>query len=153
EAYGAIDELNSAVGFARAEIAAGGLVNEKAAIDGLLREIQWGLMNIGSLLAGGLDDEEALPESKGIEEVIDSLSRELPGISNFVIPGGSREASAAHLARAICRRAERRVISLSRREPVPGEVIAYINRLSDFLFVLARYLNHRLGCKEEIWKF
>ena len=86
-----------------------------------------------------------------LEQAIDAFEQELPPLRQFILPGGSPLAAALHLARAVCRRAERRVVALHRREPVEAEVLVYLNRLSDFLFVAARAANQRAGVEEQPW--
>lgn len=86
-----------------------------------------------------------------IEQVIDDIEEQLPELRNFILPGGMKVSAALHLARATCRRAERHVTTLARIEPVSSRVRAYLNRLSDLLFVLARLANHTVGRSETVW--
>lgn len=151
EAYGCVDELNAHIGVA---IAVG--VGERLA-DTLAR-IQNELFDLGGDLATPAEDEPGFSvprieerHVKALEAVIDELNDEVGPLENFVLPGGSRGAAALQVARTVCRRAERRLISLSREEEVGDRVIPYLNRLSDALFVMARYENRRSGVAEPLW--
>lgn len=152
--YGEVDELNAALGVAGAEL-------EDADLREWLSAIQASLFNLGGELA--VPDVEAL-EAKGkgiprvadaevdeLERWIDQLDSELTPLRNFVLPGGTRAAAALHLARTVCRRAERRVVWLAEREEIAPVLIRYLNRLSDLLFVMARTANHRAGVAESTW--
>jgi cob(I)alamin adenosyltransferase len=151
EAYGTIDELNALLGAARAH----GL---DGAADDLASRIQDDLFTVGSALA---DPNPAGPFHSAItgahvarlEAAIDALEAELPPLSRFILPGGTPGAAMLHLARTVCRRAERQVVRLRRTsgEPVPGPLLVYLNRLSDLLFVLARVVNHRAGVADVPW--
>ncbi|MCY3927251.1 MAG: cob(I)yrinic acid a,c-diamide adenosyltransferase [Acidobacteria bacterium] len=150
EAYGAIDELNSAVGVA---LAAG----VSARIGRSLAKVQQELFHLGSDLCvpvGG--DAPPVPRIeerhvRGLEETIDTLQEELEPLANFVLPGGSLAAAALHLARTICRRAERRLVTLAATEAVGAPALTYVNRLSDALFVMARYENKVRGEADVLW--
>ncbi|HMB73201.1 MAG TPA: cob(I)yrinic acid a,c-diamide adenosyltransferase, partial [Gammaproteobacteria bacterium] len=104
--------------------------------------------------------ELSMPEYQGVdatcvdelEHALDSLNADLPPLKEFVLPGGDRAAAACHLARTVCRRAERRAFELAEREPVGGDLLRYLNRLSDLLFVIARCLARRDGASETLWK-
>ncbi len=150
EAYGAIDELNSAVGVA---VAAG--VTER--IGRCLGQVQQELFHFGSDLCVPADgDAPPVPRIeerhvRGLEETIDSLQEELEPLANFVLPGGSPAAAALHLARTICRRAERRLVTLAATEAVGAPALTYVNRLSDALFVMARYENRMRGEADVLW--
>ena len=150
EAYGAVDELNSAVGVA---IAAG--VSARAA--GCLGRVQQELFHLGSDLCVPPDgDAPPVPRIeerhvRGLEETIDALQEELEPLANFVLPGGCPAAAALHLARTICRRAERRLVTLAATETVGGPALTYVNRLSDALFVIARYENQMRGEADVLW--
>ncbi len=152
EAYGAVDELNAALGATLARCGDGDLGS-------LLTAIQAQLFTLGAELAtppGAARARAALPPVEpawiaALEAAIDRLEAELPPLRHFILPGGAPLAADLHVARAVCRRAERRVISLHHGEPLAAEVLAYLNRLSDFLFVAARAANHRAGVKETIW--
>lgn len=138
ESYGTIDELNSYLGLIKDQ-----LIDGK--VQELFYEIQDRLFTIGSVLASDpekskmkipdLHEEDLLL----LEKAIDSMNEELPELKSFVLPGGNIVASHCHVARCICRRAERMVVLLSQNAPVPSLIISYLNRLSDYLFVLARY--------------
>lgn len=150
DSYGTVDELNSHIGMIRCFVK-----GEKEEI--LLSEVQNDLFTMGSFLASSPGSSIALPalgEEKilRLESEIDRLTLELPELQNFILPGASLQGSQAHIARCVCRRAERLVVSLSENESVPGFVVKYLNRLSDYLFTLARFLDHKNGGIEIIWK-
>lgn len=151
EACGAVDELNAALGVARS-------LGGDAEIDRVLAAVQDQLFTVGAELAtpAGAAARAAVPPvepawTAALEEAIDRLDAELPPLRHFVLPGGVALAAQLHLARAVCRRAERRVVSLRRTQPSSPEAIAFLNRLSDFLFVAARAANHRAGAAEAVW--
>jgi cob(I)alamin adenosyltransferase len=147
EAYGGIDEACSFIGLLRAKIQN---VEE-------LVTIQKDLFSIESLLSDptGLQLKEladVLPKHiLDIEKSIDFMTKDLPELNNFILPGGTESASLCHVIRSIVRRAERAVIALSQKEKIDGVIIRYLNRLSDYFFTLSRYLNFRAGEKETIW--
>ena len=151
EAYGDVDELNSVLGVARAEPL-------PEPLDTLLATIQNRLFDLGAELATpdparrGADviDDEAVA---ALETAIDAHEARLPKLDTFILPGGSRAAAALHLARAVCRRAERRTITLADlpQEHVSPLAVVYLNRLSDLLFVLARYVNAEAGLGDVRW--
>lgn len=152
-AYGDVDELNSSIGVARAALPG-------AAFDPLLEEIQRDLFAIGGHLATPDPDKvrAALTKAelsearvRSMEEAIDSADRELPPLRAFVLPGGGAGAAALHVARTVCRRAERSVVGLARSAEVPPLFLVYLNRLSDLLFTLARLANHREGHHDVTW--
>ena len=150
-AYGAVDELNSVLGVALA----GGLVPRLAAV---LPMIQNELFHLGSDLCFLEEDKTrfALPQIAqrhvdALEGLMDELNEVVGPLENFVLPGGARGAAHLHVARTICRRAEREVIALGRQETIGAYVVAYLNRLSDALFVMARYENHTCGVAEPLW--
>lgn len=153
EAYGDVDELNASIGMVRA-------LRPLPRIDEILVPVQRDLFALGALLA--TPDFERMKEhlSKArvdaeritqLEHAIDEAEKSLEPLRAFVIPGGDPKAAALHLSRTICRRAERRVVSLSRDEPIPELAIIYLNRLSDLLFTLARLANHETGAGEVTW--
>lgn len=150
-AYGTIDELNVAVGMVR------DVCNDDA-IEELLIRIQNQLFTIGSYLAADPDKKGLkLPdfdaaESIVLEQAIDEMDRSLPQLKNFVLPGGHLHVSFCHQARVICRRAERYVVALNDDNQVNPDIIIYLNRLSDYLFVLSRKIAHTLGANEVPWK-
>jgi cob(I)alamin adenosyltransferase len=152
EAYGTVDELNCVLGVVRAQLEAG-------EIHALVTRIQNELFELGAQLAtpDPAAHQMALVGSRQIEALesaIDRYEAELEPLKQFVLPGGAPAAAHLHLARAVCRRAERRVVTLMRasREPVAGETVVYLNRLSDLLFVLARAVNRRSGRGDEPWQ-
>jgi len=150
EAFGAVDELNSALGLA----AAAGL--SRPAADALQR-IQQELFHLGSdLCVPPSEDAPPVPRIEerhvdGLERTIDGLQEQLEPLANFVLPGGCTAAAALHLARAICRRAERRLVTLADAELVGAPALTYLNRLSDALFVMARYENLVQGQEDVLW--
>ncbi len=152
EVYGTVNELNAALGVARAH----GL---DPAADGLVARLQEELFVLGSALAdpspdGPFHHAIAARHVEELEPTIDSLEEELAPLTQFILPGGSPPAAQIHLARTVCRRAERLAVALSRQpgEDVPAVIIMYLNRLSDLLFVLARAVNHRAGFADVLWK-
>ncbi len=151
EAYGDVDELNAALGVVRAIV-------EDPEIEAQLAKVQEELFCVGAELATphGAKARSAVPPVDGawtarLEGAMDAWDAELPPLSRFVVPGGTRTAAALHLARTVCRRAERRVVSLAAEVEVEPAVLAYLNRLSDFLFVAARVANHRARREEPLW--
>ncbi len=150
-AYGELDELNAVLGLARAQ----GL---DASISVSVGRVQEELFTLGSQLAAAEKaDTPALPRVKpdwtsALEREIDAADAEMPTLRAFILPGGSPGASWLHLARTVCRRAERAVVALSHREEVDPILLAYVNRLSDWLFTMARLANHRAGTAEPIWR-
>lgn len=146
EAYGTVDELSSAIGLARA------LLDEDADLDGVLAHVQRDLMLVAAELATPPGSHAKGAHLKGaaverLENAIDRWEAELPALVKFILPGGTRAAAALHVARATCRRAERRAVALD--GGVPAAVLAYLNRLSDLLFVAARLANRRAGRGDE----
>ena len=153
EAYGDVDELNAVLGFARA-------AEMMPRIDEVLVPIQRDLFSIGALLStpdlkkmhdhlakAQLDDGRI----SELENAIDACEKELEPLRAFIVPGGTPKAAALHVARTVCRRAERRVIHLQREVEIPQIVVVYLNRLSDLLFTLARVANTRAGAGEVTW--
>jgi cob(I)alamin adenosyltransferase len=151
EAYGTVDELNSWIGLIRDQE-----IDEHTIR--ILFEIQDRLFTLESLLAKGPDSENiALPKLDEndivlLENEIDRMNEDLPVITSFILPGGSPVVSYCHLARTVCRRAERLSIKMAEKYPVEPGNIKYLNRLSDYLFVLARKLGHDSGAIETPWK-
>lgn len=147
EAYGTIDELNSVIGAASSFI-------KIASINKELEEIQNDLFEIGSSLAVSstlpLDQLKNRPEE--FEKLIDDLTSKMPTLSQFILPSGGKGGSMLHLARTISRRAERKIVELSRKEKIDGITLIYINRLSDLLFTMARYVNYKERKKEKTWR-
>jgi cob(I)alamin adenosyltransferase len=150
-AFGTVDELNSVIGVAIAT----GLDNDLRA---KLETIQNELFHLGSDLCILEDDKVRfkVPQIEqrhvdALEEVMDDLSDQLPPLENFVLPGGSLGAAHLHVARTVCRRAERLTLALARKERVGGFVVMYLNRLSDALFVMARYENKQKHMTDVLW--
>lgn len=151
EAYGAVDELNASLGTAECAIA-------DPEIKGWIRKIQDELFVLGAELA--TPDPEAVKKQivpvgeeqiGALESLIDKIDAEVAPLKHFILPGGHAGAAHLHLARTVCRRAERRVITFSDHAPVREGAVIYLNRLSDALFMLARLVNHRAGMPEPIW--
>ena len=153
EAFGAVDELNSALGQAAAD-------SEHADLGELCRRIQGTLFDLGAYLAtpdAARRQKSQIPEPRGedvdaLEQAIDSLEAPLPELKRFILPGGTRAAAAFHFARTVCRRAERRCVSLHQAEALDEAALRYLNRLSDLLFVVARVENHRAGVADVEWQ-
>lgn len=153
ECYGTVDELNASVGLIRAYP-----IDEE--IKTLLVQIQNKLFNIGSRLASD-EKGDAFTANLAIqqediqvlEDAIDGFEETLPELRNFILPGGELSVAQCHMARTICRRAERRIVEFSEDTPVQEEIVKYINRLSDFMFVLARKLSQNNGVQETQWKY
>jgi cob(I)alamin adenosyltransferase len=151
EAYGDVDELNAEIGVVRALV-------EDPEIDRELALVLAELFCAGAELATphGARARSAIPPvdpswTARLEKAIDAWEAELPRLAHFVLPGGTRTAAALHVARTVCRRAERRVVLLAAEAAVEPALLAYLNRLSDFLFVAARLANHRARREEPIW--
>src|SRR3954454_15356859 len=166
ECYGTVDELNAAIGLAVSALAGGGGTASAGAdaageadLAAHLRQVQNDLFVIGSHLA--TPDESphrtALPVLDEqmvtrLEMQIDAAEAQLPKLRNFILPGGAESAARLHVARTVCRRAERLLVDFSLERPVPGVVLTYLNRLSDWLFVQARLANHLAGVEDVPWK-
>ncbi len=155
EAYGNIDELNSFVGLLRDEAKAHEALQS---LDPLLSQVQHELFDIGGELATpatSLDPSAAyLLQSSAIarlESEIDDMNKDLAPLKNFVLPGGHKANSLAHICRTVCRRAERLTVQLKQESPVREEPLSYLNRLSDWFFVLSRYISHKGRVAEIIW--
>jgi len=152
-AYGDVDELNSALGAAMA-------TPPTESEHGFLEQVQRDLFSIGgrlatpepskvqSALAKARVDEHRIAE---MEAIMDRAEAVLPPLASFILPGGAPKAAALHVARTVCRRAERSVVALHEREPVAPIILVYLNRLSDLLFTLARLANHRAGVADRVW--
>lgn len=147
EAYGTVDEANALIGLILS-----------AVHDSLhrqqLEKIQGMLFEVGAVLADP-QARHTRPDDgdvKELELLIDDLSSKLPALTSFVLPGGTTIAAQLHLARTVVRRAERRVVTVSQGEPVPSVIMRYLNRLSDYLFTLARAVNHDVGVQEKLWQ-
>ena len=145
EAYGAVDELNSSVGVILA-------CDIPPSVDRCLTDVQHALFDLGG--------ELCMPEAKimtpalveRLETALDQFNADLPPLKDFILPGGTSSAAACHVARAVCRRAERRTWTLADQEMVNRHSLEYLNRLSDLLFVLARVLARGEGANEQLWK-
>jgi cob(I)alamin adenosyltransferase len=151
EAYGTVDELNAVLGMARAEPL-------PAEIDGLLARVQNELFDVGAELAtldpAARGPQIGEPQIAGLEQEIDRFEAHLPPLKQFILPGGTRAAAALHLARTVCRRAERRVLTAAAIDeaPISAQIVVYLNRLSDLLFVLARAANQAAGQPDVAWQ-
>ncbi len=153
EAYGDVDELNATLGLVRA-------LEPMPRIDEVIVPIQRDLFSIGALLAtpdrdkmraslekARIDDERI----RELEVAIDQCEAELEPLRSFIVPGGTAKAASLHVARTVCRRAERRVVALQKEEELPAIVVIFLNRVSDLLFMLARVANRRAGAGEVSW--
>ncbi len=152
DAYGTVDELNATIGVARAS----GIDDGS---DALLATVQDDLFNVGAALAdpdpaGRFQSAVTNGHVEGLERAIDAMESELPELTRFILPGGTPAAAHVHLARTVCRRAERLVVMLANQpgEHVEPTLIVYLNRLSDALFVLGRQVNHRAGRADVPWR-
>ncbi len=151
EAYGTVDELNTIVGTARS-------FNDNKLIDLILGEIQNQLFVLGADLATPPDVKSpaarriTAKDCTSLEGMIDDFESKLGALNSFILPGGAKAASFLHVARTVCRRAERLVVALKKSEEISDEVIIFLNRLSDLLFMLARYANKVSGIKDVPWK-
>ena len=150
DAYGTIDELNSFLGLLKDYI-------KDDKIKDILNKIQIKLFSIGSILASGKNkniSEKVKIEKKDVEYIeleIDRLNKDLPELKNFVIPGGHKTSSYSHVCRSICRRAERKISELNNKSSVDSNILAYVNRLSDFFFVLSRFIKYSDNVSESHW--
>jgi len=158
EAYGTVDELNATLGMVRDH-------NQRyvqdartrAELEAVLQDIQQRLFDLGSSLATRLESrypgQPIVQQAQitALEKTIDGMNAELAPLKSFVLPGGGPVASVLHLARTVCRRAERRTLTLAQLEPVSPEDLKYLNRLSDLLFVASRWIAHRCGEPEPLW--
>jgi cob(I)alamin adenosyltransferase len=159
ESYGTIDELNAIVGLARVFNAEQLERGEKHQwLDGVLRKLQNELFDLGSELATPADSAYEgmfrVGESQvaALERLIDECQKDLEPLKSFTLPGGGRVGGFLHQARTVCRRAERRILALSRLEPLGPWPLTYVNRLSDLLFVLSRWVGKHLGEPEYLWE-
>jgi cob(I)alamin adenosyltransferase len=155
EAIGSVDELNAALGVVRAELLRGGTA--PADLDAFLAQAQHRLFDLGAELATPRPrDRDAYrvgdEHVAALEAAIDRYSAQLEPLRESVLPGGGPVAAQLHLARCVCRRAERRLVHLVEREPIRGELVRYLNRLSDLLFVLARAVNRVNGAPDVTWQ-
>jgi len=144
KAVGAVDELNSFLGVVVS-------ASEDSHLVKILNEIQRDLLTMGSII-GGNNLLFSKTKTRRIEQQIDKLEKELPKLSNFIVPGGTETAAKLQFARTIARRAEREVVGLSKEESVKPQILIYLNRLSDGLFMFARKANFSKSVEEETWK-
>ena len=156
ESYGTLDELNAFIGLAKAEISDGKVLNQ-------LQKIQFDLFTVGSeaatptdklILANGKNRLDLMISEEEISELehwMDDLDAKLEPLQFFILPSGGKAAASVHVCRTVCRRAERSMVFLRETEEVRPELIKYLNRLSDYLFVLARYISKISGEKEDFW--
>ena len=151
ESYGTVDELNSLIGQTRA-------LKPSAQTDEWLHEVQRQLFVLGADLATPADARSAYvlridaAAVQWLEATIDEMDADLPPLRHFILPGGSPAGASLHVARTVCRRAERLVVALLETDTLISPALPYLNRLSDFLFVLARWENQQAGVSEEIWE-
>lgn len=148
-AIGDVDELNACIGIARTQC-------QVDSAENMLHEVQRLLFNVGADLSAHMDSDVKVPriaaeDVERLEGWIDELDGDLEPLQNFVLPGGSKTAAQLHLARSVCRRAERAVTSLMKNEDIGDFVLQFLNRLSDLLFVMARTVNKAEGIDEERW--
>lgn len=165
ETYGTVDELNSILGLAGAEIQSAKFRSPKykSKLKNLTNMVQNDLLELGSMLANPTKKQRHTKEEQeylqGVyahvqqfEKEIDFMTEKMPELRNFILPGGGRVGALFHHARTVCRRVERRIVELSEKEEVYEEIIKYFNRLSDLLFTMARFANYAQKKKENIWK-
>jgi cob(I)alamin adenosyltransferase len=146
EAYGTVDEANSAVGSVLAVQAL------PPAVRDCLTDVQHDLFDLGGELSIPGHAILSAAHVRRLETLLDRFNARLAPLKDFVLPGGTRAAACAHVARTVCRRAERRVVALASRDTAPAFALRYLNRLSDLLFVLARALNRRAGRGDVLWQ-
>jgi cob(I)alamin adenosyltransferase len=150
-AYGTVDELNSMLGMVRTH-------QLDTELEAMLNRVQMELFNVGADLATALDADAPwvvrvdTQMVEALEQEIDRLEQELEPLKNFIVPGGSPAAAALHMSRTICRRAERWLVTLGKSTEINAHALHYLNRLSDWLFVVARAANHRAGVADVIWQ-
>jgi len=151
DAYGEVDELNASIGLARS-------MGLSPKLDAVAKTIQEQLFTVGAVLAtpAGTKAEQQIPKLRpdwvaAMEKAIDEMDRELPKMTNFILPGGTGPAAALHVARTVCRRAERRVVPLMRAGKVEPQTVVFLNRLSDLLFTMARAANLGAGVEDVKW--
>jgi len=158
EAYGTVDELSACIGLARTALLAADAPAGAADLAAVLKRVQNELFNLGSDLATLPEDrhpKQPLVEARhvtALEREIDAWNEQLPELRSFVLPGGGWVAAYLHLARTVCRRAERLIVRLRDSEPVGAEVLPYVNRLSDALFVMSRHAARLYGEPEPLWE-
>tara|TARA_B100001996_G_scaffold89875_1_gene66677 strand:+ start:1420 stop:2025 length:606 start_codon:yes stop_codon:yes gene_type:complete len=158
ESYGSVDELNSVIGLALSFLAKKGASKRREKLGLILEAIQQKLFDIGSELATLPGDEyegQITLQAENVvwlEEIIDAMNEELQPLKSFILPGGTSLNAFLHQARTVCRRAERDILKLNQIDLVNPEIIKYINRLSDFLFVAGRWVTETLGETETLWQ-
>ena len=159
EAYGTVDELDAHVGVARDTTEQLATSHPALAqLGAILKRVQHELFNVGSILATLPEDVHprqarvTAAEILQLEAEMDKMNEDLPELRSFVLPGGCRLNAELHVCRTVCRRAERVCVSLSREQPLDAEVVRYLNRLSDALFVWSRWASHTLGVTEILWE-
>jgi cob(I)alamin adenosyltransferase len=150
KAYGEVDELNALLGLAQARI-----IDNRVSL--ILRAIQSDLFTVGADLAtpeGVIKSPARLKDKRNgrLEELIDEFDADLPALKSFILPGGTEAAATLQVGRTVCRRAERAVVDLTEIEEINPAILVYLNRLSDLLFVLARWQNHEAGAEEPHWE-
>lgn len=144
-AFGSVDETNSVVGMVIAQ-------TDDAAVIDCLVEVQHQLFDLGGELCIPGHRAIGAEHVEGLEQQLDAFNAELPPLKEFILPGGGMAAACCHLARTVCRRAERALVTLSREAEVGPEALRYLNRLSDLLFVIARRLARQSGHGEQLWR-
>jgi cob(I)alamin adenosyltransferase len=154
DAYGTVDEANSTVGLARAHLR--GEPGEET-LDPVLGDLQDELFVLGADLATPIDAKPVVERIEAahveaLEARIDRFDAELPSLDRFILPGGTPAGASLHAARTVCRRAERHTVEARAATPINEQAMVYLNRLSDLLFVLARWANHQAGVQEDAWK-
>lgn len=159
DAYGTVDELNSFVGWLHAELsrATGAAAHLEQCLTVTLPAIQNRLFSLGAHLASDPDKSTTPPDLNPedltlLEGDIDQMESHLPPLKNFILPGGHTIVAQAHVCRTICRRAERLVVALHQHQPVADLALQYLNRLSDYFFILARYIGHVMQVEEVVWR-
>ena len=158
EAYGTVDELMACLGLVRTALASPAAPDGAAALEGIVRRIQNELFNVGSDLATlPADRHPQRPRVterhvEALEHEMDAWNEGLPELRSFILPGGGLVASYLHLARTVCRRAERQVVGLAAEEPADAQNLRYLNRLSDSLFVMSRHASRLYGEPEPLWE-
>jgi cob(I)alamin adenosyltransferase len=155
EAIGSVDEVNAAIGIVRMELSQSGAVPD--GLDQILGRVQHRLFDLGAELAAPSADGTRVgtlgaTDVAELEAAIDKYEAELEPLRNFILPGGSPAACQVHVARGVCRRSERRLVQLAAAEPVRGELVRYLNRLSDLLFVAARVVNQANRVPDVVWE-
>lgn len=158
ECYGEIDELNSILGLARSLNAAAPAGAARSRLDAILKQLQNELFDLGSELATPPESayegmfKVGASDVKALEKVMDACQKDLEPLRSFVLPGGGPVSAVLHQARTVCRRAEREIIRLGREEPIGRFIVPYVNRLSDLLFVLSRWIAKQNGEAEYLWE-